>query len=135
MKRVIKFRGWNGEKMIYYSNWFTLEGQHTLCFEESADHIYVDDSDVDYPSRVKLMQYTGLKDCNGREIYEGDIVKIPGANRACWVEYQPPEFVMRFKTKSGGKSKAWSSFILKYTEKQFQEVIGNIHENSELLNS
>lgn len=72
-----------------------------------------------------LAQYTGLKDCNGTMIFEGDIVKYIYANRdgvILWDEYSC-RFV--FKSKNGKEP-------LFLGGKEF-EVIGNIHENPELL--
>ena len=81
------------------------------------------------------LQYAGFKDKNGKEIYEGDIVRVGWNTEAqpLWVEYQGPSFVMRFMTKSGHKSKSWSTFDLAPSENQSYEVIGNIYQNPELL--
>ena len=60
--REIKFRAWDGKEMEY----FTLpdlywRGENT--------------GDYDFPnSRISIMQFTGLKDKNDKEIYEGDIL-------------------------------------------------------------
>lgn len=115
--REIKFRAWNGDKMIHYNHWFTLHDQNVLCFEKSEEHSYVDESDVDYPRRVELMQFTGLKDKNGKEIYEGDILEMPWgmSRRAVRI---PGMFY------SLGEEGCWDDE---------SEVIGNIYENPELL--
>ena len=63
MKREIKFRVWLNNQMCYPGN-------------EIAE-IYFDGNPWDNSSGI-LMQYTGLKDKNGKEVYEGDIVLTSG---------------------------------------------------------
>ena len=70
-----------------------------------------------------IMQYTGLKDKNGVEIYEGDIVKSLGVSDYCF-GVRPVEYI-------------GSSFTIKGYGlcERLVEVIGNIYENPELLES
>jgi uncharacterized phage protein (TIGR01671 family) len=108
----------NGTETRSFPAYMTWDGR---CY---IDGIYQD---------LKWLQFTGLWDANGKEIWEGDIVIAPGARQAMAVQYQAPSFIMRAKTASGGWSKAWSEFVLSPNQKQFQEVIGNVCEHPELL--
>ena len=72
-------------------------------------------------------QYTGLKDKNGKEIYEGDIVKFKWTKRLYVVAYRlyDASFIL--------ENDEWEETIHLSLDKDNYEVIGNIHENPELL--
>lgn len=71
--------------------------------------------------RNTICQCTGLKDKNGKRVWENDIVKYDwGGTRIDFIEYQPPIFTY-------SKSMRWNL--------QQDEVIGNIFDNPELLES
>ncbi len=81
---------------------------------------------------IRLRQYTGLQDKNGKEIYEGDVVKARG--------FEPELHIIRFdrgafclEPITGMPSHFWSD--IKYVEDEHGEVIGNIYENPELIKS
>ena len=79
---------------------------------------------------IELMQYTGLKDKNGVEIYEGEIIKAKGYP-AIEVIYNKDDCSFRMKVQYIG----WFDLlILSHNKTPHLEVIGNIYENKELLN-
>nr|WP_201251223.1 YopX family protein [Lacticaseibacillus rhamnosus] len=81
----------------------------------------------------ELMQYTGLKDKNGREIYEGDIIVTHPKSKyeapeSGVVQYGGSRPMFGYKTEDGEEYDIWSSNAYRT-----YEVIGNIFENPEML--
>jgi uncharacterized phage protein (TIGR01671 family) len=122
-KREIKFRAWQTkyETMYNPTDGIYIEFGETLV-------VGFDDGDLRLEGEdVVLMQYTGLKDKNEKEIYEGDIVSY-GKNRlfaVVWAEKYGSWYVVPCGEYENDSE-------LGKTEKAC-EVIGNIYENPELL--
>lgn len=138
MNREIKFRAWFAQqnRMIYLGSpkndtalWIEERGwdavDHLMGKPESICSNYNNEN----PENI-LMQYTGLKDKNGKEIYEGDIMSWRGNGntdntKLSCVIYEGAAFNVVGKTWSC----RWN--LDEYNESY--EVIGNIHENPDLL--
>lgn len=132
--REIKFRAWNPETKEMYSRWIdTAFGyENWTAVNDGAP----------YEEKVVLMQFTGLLDKNGKEIYEGDIVGYWGGNKngARWIVgwddnksgwaavYGETDITDLGESMSGRPAFKLSK---KLCEKK--EIIGNIYENPELL--
>ena len=114
--REIKFRAWT----TYAVGMFRWEdpGQAQII----AWHLCGECVDMGI---VSIMQYTGLKDKNGKEIYEDDIVKFTSAGK----EYQRPVVW----NPAGMWSIDWSGTPNQGPLRNEYEVVGNIHENSDLI--
>lgn len=120
MSREIKFRAWHAETKSKI-DWKTICQHHDLCELIKSRHV--------------TEQFTGLKDKNGVEIYEGDIVEINGYNsrEGAWIKYFEVVWDdVGFCLKRRGKL---YGFGVKYDNGNHRKelVIGNIHENPELL--
>jgi uncharacterized phage protein (TIGR01671 family) len=126
MNREIKSRAWNKrEKKMYQADFFNefivinqgKVGSVTGDIQDDSSSFYIDYSRSD---DWEVMQYTGLKDKNGKEIYEGDILKYHNGRHSHPIEF--PKDYMWLATRM--ESDEVASAV---------EIIGNIYENPELL--
>ena len=144
MNRVIKFRAWDKkEKRMYEWPFIThFFDEKIRVHKEGYGYIHIPMDDIE------LLQLTGLKDRNGKEIYEGDIMSVldrdwPSGDytnqtpkeymkkisSVCEVVYEPTEFYLK-QIKGRGYFYPQMTGI---THRDIFEVIGNIYENPELL--
>lgn len=114
--REIKFRVWDGKIMTLppfkYSsnlggNFFTLDGR---CYIEGVHQNLV------------LMQYTGLKDKNGKEIYESDLLKFDPEEWGC----EESMFIVEWNKEDG----CWSGYGTFSEWSTYCEVVGNVYETN-----
>lgn len=122
LNRTIKFRVVNPKtgEVIGYEFFDGKRWLYTFAGDNKTD-FYGVLSDWDFFQRL---QFTGLKDCNGKEIYEGDICDVRGENAV--VEYSSCCFVFYSKLWKGGE------VPIDYDNKTC-EIIGNIFEDKGLI--
>lgn len=138
--REIKFRAWDMDKKEMFVPMYLCQ-MDTLIVPFDGDY----PSDVYPKSRpVELMQFTGLKDKHGKEIYEGDILKDPAhypngyqhsLNNQTGVAYYDTELGGWYITNNltDGKHETPNPQTLQLATAKNYKVIGNIYENKELL--
>ena len=122
--RELKFRAWIKNYNCYADVLGFEQDRLFVQFQsgERAQHrLYVPIEDC------VLEQYTGLKDKNGKEIYEGDVVNIQGIKYYVDFEYGGLWF-----NNDNRKWKANRPFT-HFQEINDTEVVGNVHENPDLL--
>ena len=130
--REIKFRAWlkDEKEMIDVK---------AIDFDENGDVF-----SVNYPEgksysgydkdEIELMQYVGLKDKNGVEIFEGDIVKLWKAKSDDYDSWFEPTRELKVINFKNGCFRFGCREFIRYNTCSYElEVIGNIYENKELL--
>src|SRR5437764_1470652 len=133
MNRQIKFRAWDKELKVMRYRWLNIipDSEHAWAWGKHDDDLQGANAHVQRYFTDTLMQYTGLKDKNGKEIWEGDILAIP--NRGDWeVKYVVDGFHISQGEHNYGMM-TYNSEIEADMKLQNYEVIGNIYENSDLL--
>lgn len=139
--REIKFRAWDKTRneMFCYSNQSGIK-QLNFIQDMSVDSIelfeYLPNESFVFKtlsiSDVVLMQYTGLRDKLGVEIYEGDIVKI-GINFGFGIEDLFGEVIFKDCTFIYRNESQGDTGLYGIDSNNLCEVVGNIYENKELL--
>lgn len=135
--REIKFRGFDGAEWIYH---------HSIYQDKADKSIWwiLNDND-EWLMCSEPQQYTGLKDKNGKEIYEGDLIKKKFKDREIGEFYAVGQvvfghwyagFTVPYNYHGYNKLERLSSSCDKdgwVVANRDMEVIGNIHENPEFL--
>lgn len=123
--REIRFRAWDkADKIMYY------DIQRGIKFEDDSEYPFDDflnPKEGDY-HKWKTMQLTTLFDKNGKEIWEGDIVEV-------WLPGMPHDLRATQEIMFVDGVFGCGTYPLNLVDKYAIEIIGNIYENSELLNN
>jgi hypothetical protein len=110
--REIKFRAWT-DRNCFIKNY---------CYLDTNNHFFGED--LTNGPIVKILaveQFTGLYDCEGKEIYEGDIVKAQGSKKEYKIIFSNGSFCGIYSENGFDHYCAPENF-------QYTEIIGNIHE-------
>lgn len=123
---IPKFRAWHndlGRMMSISYMWFNVDSLEEIGLDDAVTNDYITVS----PDEIELMQSTGLKDKNGQEIFEGDILTS---------QNYPVKGVVEFRTDLG----LWVHYLKGYNYFEYlgnvagsKEILGNIYENPEFL--
>lgn len=115
--REIKFRAWDKLNKEMF-NVEIIDFQERKLYKDSVSYCKFEN--------IELMQYTGLKDMKGKEIYEGDIVTLHNGKYKVIFNTEEARFVLR-------DDEFELEIPFTNNNNKRMEIVGNIYENSELL--
>lgn len=123
-----KFRAWLKEE-------YRMTDVREITFIDGEVYLISDVTDFYAYEEFKLMQSTGLRDKNGMEIYEGDIVKFSDCDDDVYITpvVWDKNYACFGVSFSGGYPISFDYLEEFYTELKDIEVVGDIYENPELL--
>jgi uncharacterized phage protein (TIGR01671 family) len=153
MNREIKFRAWHPKigamLTVYVISKLTARNHETqvVGYEPNCRGYYSENEQVRFAyDEVEWMQFTGLTDKNGVEIYEGDVVRyesLQGDGCIGFVTYRGGSFRISYTTDQtkpiwDTEVRMWNDGINEWYSIEnidFMEIIGNIYEHPSLLQS
>ena len=128
MNREIKFRAWDGEQKCFRNDEFLISTTNGGKIQIVG--VSIDMDTVRINEDIILMQFTGLLDKNGKEIYEGDVLKTLRFRNVVTNHVETILFLDgSFCTQTNDDVTVPISY---HKEKEI-EIIGNVFENPELL--
>ena len=131
--RKIKFRAWDKKREL----WLWANGALGKHFTSGNQY---GGWELNINPNVILMQFTGLKDKNGKEIYEGDILRLPINKKRFMIDPKiyGQNYIIQWQELRGCFQLKHATRDLDYhgfDKEEAMEVIGNIYENPDLLPS
>ena len=130
---IQKFRVWDvlAEEMIDEILMISFVRKEIIGkFSDGSTSVPLKFEDKRNGEDVIFMQSTDLKDKNGKEIFEGDIVDYKGRKAIVNWHGSYASFIYRFVDELQERKSEWKPLYLAYYK---FEVVGNVHENKELL--
>lgn len=134
--REIKFRAFNGMGMEYnvvagkFGHFYVNPYNNGM---DEKDSTSLTPFNTKYEDTVPLMQFTGLKDKNGKEIYEGDIISSDNFSSNLVIGYSNEKAAFVGSRTNSFKISEIYNFLDDIVIDDNWEVIGNIYESPELL--
>lgn len=123
---TLKFRAWDSAKKEMFKDTFAIteSGQIVVVEQEDVmsppDYVFVD--------HLVIMQSTGLKDKNGKEIFEGDIVLVLDSTYTVFYDNERGSYRLK------PHDDRWNvDYMSNFSHGGNFEVVGNIYENKEYL--
>jgi uncharacterized phage protein (TIGR01671 family) len=127
--RTLKFRVW--DKIM--KRWWCEDSQYLQMDGKKIHPAPWSTLSADLPDEhIVIQQYTGLKDTNGKDIYEGDIIQLEGSPISYSIEWDKYQWAINAHG-ALGYDPDWNIQPFNHCVYERAIVVGNIFENSDLL--